>query len=565
MSLHHTLLKHVQSAVGAVNPQWPLDNIAVEQPKDPTHGDYSTNAAMVLAKPAGIAPRMVAEQLVPILQKIDIFEQVTIAGPGFINFTLTPAVLHGEMKRILIDKKAYTHPAPAKSGEQVMVEFVSTNPTGPLHIGHGRNAVVGDVLSNLLTRLGHTVYREYLVNDAGGQIHTLIRSVLARYRELFGQPLELPKGGYGGEYVIDIAHAVKAEFGDKWLNETDYAAQYATLRPFCVGLMMTEIKKDLASLNVVMDNFFSEFDMVQTGAIEKAVAQLEAQNLVYTGTLPPPKGEVVDDYEPVPLKLFKATAFGDDTDRPVYKSNGEHTYFGQDIAYHQNKLSRGWNRLINVWGADHIGANKRIESAVLALAGRPALSTLFIQMVRVFRNGELLKMSKRAGNFITVREVVNEVGTDVVRFWMLTRRADAGFDFDLTKALEKSNENPIFYVQYAHARMASVFRQQAELGLVLEENINYALLTGLHERELIRILSRYTFMLERAGDSLEPHRLAFYAQELAAAFHGWYGAEKFLLPENIPLTTARLALVKASQAILADVLSLMGVGAPEKM
>ncbi len=596
MSLYAVFTDHVKTAVAALQKagdlpeNLPFENIVVEQPREAAHGDLATNAAMVLAKPAGLPPRAIAEKLLPHLSAIETVEQVEIAGPGFINLKLSPAVYAQEMAAML--RANGTYGTGTKKNETINVEYVSTNPTGPIHIGHGRNAVVGDALAGVLEKAGYTVQREYLMNDAGGQIRVLVNSVYLRYRELFGETIDFPEGAYPGEYVVDIATNLKNRDGDKWLHVTNSEEIFNGLRAFCVEACMTMIRGTLEKLGVRFDTFFSEFAMHERGESAAAVEQLSKEGFIYRGTLPPPKGKEVEDYEPVELTLFRSQQYGDDVDRPVYKSTGEMTYFGQDIAYHKNKISRGADRMINVWGADHAGAVKRLKVALQALTGRgDALEMILIQMVRLLRDGSPAKMSKRAGNFVTLDEVIDEVGADAVRFIMLTRKADTPFDFDMTRAVEKNNENPVFYVQYAHARMCSVFRQFFESGraaggniaaaasgdmagesTVTKENF-FSFLTdpatasfrfSPHELALLRHLTTWPVIVEKAAASLEPHRIAGYAHQLAELFHAWYGAEKFIV-EDDQVTTHRLALVAAAQGVLQEALGTLGVSFPHKM
>lgn len=541
-------------------------NITVEQPKDPSHGDLATNAAMVLARPAQKNPRELAEKLAEKLKAENSVADVTIAGPGFINVRLAPEYLHGKIAEIIAAGSSYGQ-VNVGQGEKVNVEFVSANPTGPMHIGHSRGAVFGDALCRLLEKAGYDVTREYLINDAGGQVVTFVNTLVLRYRELFGEKVELEPGMYPGEYVIDVAKALKARDGDKWLAVTDKAELFKGLRPFAVDQMMALIKDDLKAMGVRHDKFFSEYEMHVNGAVDKAHDDLEARGLVYQGVLPPPKGKVVDDWEEVELKLFRATEFGDDTDRPLRKSDGSVTYFGADVAYHMDKLSRGYTRLINIWGADHAGTVKRLQAAIKALTGKNALEVKLMQMVRLMRDGQPLKMSKRAGNFITLREVVDEVGSDAVRFWFMSRREDSQFDFDLKKAVEQNNDNPVFYVQYAHARMCAISRQQKDMGIadVPLAGVDFSKLHLAEEVALLKHLCAFPDTVAKAAQSAEPHRIASYATELATLFHSWYAKEKFLLPDDLATTHARLALLAAAKVVLSSALDLLGVSAPEKM
>lgn len=541
--------------------------IVVEQPKDPSHGDFATNAAMVLAKPAGKNPREIATKLQEALSSNDMVESIDVAGPGFINFKLKPHVFHDQIRTILSQGSNYGSSTIGKN-EKVMVEFVSVNPTGPLHAGHGRGAVYGDALCNLLSKAGYDVYREYLMNDAGGQMRVIAKSVHTRYLQLFGQDVELPEGCYPGDYVIDMAKELKERDGDKWLNVENDEEVFIGLRKFCVDTCMAMINKTIIDdMGLTFDNYFSEFDMHSRGEMDNAVKKLREKGYIYEGVLEPPKGKVIEDYEPEEMTLFKAAEFGDDCDRPVYKKNGEPTYFGADVAYHNNKLERGFTKLINVWGADHAGAVKRLRAALTALTGnKKALEIHLMQMVKLVKNGEEVKLSKRAGNIIEASDVVKEVGIDAFRFLYLFRKHDSQFVFDLAKAVEKNNENPVFYVQYANARMCSIFRQQKELDIPeASGDVDLSLLTNDEEIQLVKHLCLFPLVVEKAAQSSEPHRIAFYAHELASKFHSLYGAEKFLLPEDLATTYARLELVKAAQITLKASLEVLGVSAPDRM
>lgn len=541
--------------------------ITVEQPKDATHGDFATNAAMVLAKPARKNPREIAEKLQGELSKVDIVETIDVAGPGFINFKLKANVFHDQIRTILSQGTSYGSSS-VGNNEKVMVEFVSVNPTGPLHAGHGRGAVHGDALCNLLSKAGFDVYREYLMNDAGGQMRVIAKSVHTRYLQSYGQDVELPEGCYPGDYVKDMAQDLKERDGDKWVNVKDDEIIFNELRPFCVERCMAMINKTIVDdMGIKFDNYFSEYDMHQRGEMKQAIDKLRDKGYIYEGVLEPPKGKVIEDYEPEEMTLFKAAEFGDDCDRPVYKKNGEPTYFGADVAYHNNKLERGFSKLINIWGADHAGAVKRLKAALSALTGKKnALEIQLMQMVKLEKNGEEVKLSKRAGNIIEASDVVKEVGIDAFRFLYLFRKHDSQFVFDLAKAMEKNNENPVFYVQYANARMCSVFRQQKEMGIPEPKgDVDLSLLTNDAEIALIKHLCLFPLVIEKAAKSLEPHRVAFYAHELASKFHTLYGAEKFLLPDDLPATYARLELVKATQITLKASLEVLGVNAPGKM
>ncbi|MDD9911752.1 MAG: arginine--tRNA ligase [Alphaproteobacteria bacterium] len=545
-----------------------LSNVALEQPKDETHGDLATNAALVLAKQAKTNPRALAEQILPKLLEHKAIKSGDVAGPGFINLRITGDAWLSEAQLVLADSEAYTK-TDVGHGQKVMVEFVSINPTGPIHIGHGRNAVLGDTLCRLLEKTGYNVYREYLVNDAGNQILTLVLSVHARYLELFGEKLELPEDGYVGEYIIEIAQALKDKDGNKWLTVICPDELLSELREFCVNACMDLTKGDLDELGIWFDRYHSEWEMHQQGdPLAKAVKALREKEYVYEGKLEAPKGKDIKDYQPVDLTLFKATEYGAEQDKPIYNRRGNATYFGQDIAYHQHKLDRGFERLITVIGADQQGNFTPLKWALEALTGyKDVLHPFYYAHVKTLRDGQPVKLSKRAGNIIALSDVVREVGGDVYRFHMLTRKGDTPLTFDLAKAVEKSMDNPVFYVQYAYARMAAVFRQQEEMGIpsVDASQADTSVLNSQQAINVLRHIILYPQMLEKASVAVEPHRIAFYAMDFAAAFHSWYNAEKFLDAENLPATYARLLVVQAAQLVLKDVLAVMHVTAPEKM
>jgi arginyl-tRNA synthetase len=546
-------------------------NIVLENPKDKSHGDYATNAAMVLAKPAGKSPRDVAEKIKLALANDQLIAQIDIAGPGFINLTINANQFANQLKEIITDITKFSSSEVGKN-QKVLVEFVSANPTGPLHFGHARGAIYGDVLCRLMAKAGYDVAKEYLINDAGVQVNNFAVSVMAAYYGIEDDRIQ-----YKGKYVSEAAEAAYEQLGSSafppkpHLDSEGLPEVTDEIVAAVVQHQMKIIGEDLelAGIHFKSSEFFSEKTMHLRGEADDAEQEMREKGLIYEGILPPPKGKEVSDYQPVELTLFKAKEFGDDEDRPIKKQDGSWTYFGSDVAYHVNKINRGYNHLINLWGADHAGAVKRLKSAVSALTGtKDALEIQLMQMVRLFRGGEPVKMSKRAGVFVTFREVVEEVGVDAVRFILLTRKADSQLDFDLEKVIEKNNDNPVFYVQYAYARMCSIFRQMAEMDI--QEAKDYAqsdmsLLTSPEETALIRELCDYPMLVAKAALAREPHRLAFYASEIAGKFHSWYNAEKFLVEEDINLTHARLALVIATQKVLKDILDIMGVDAPEKM
>jgi arginyl-tRNA synthetase len=547
-----------------------LDRVAVtvEPPRDPTHGDLATNAAMVLAKRAGTNPRALAELIVPRLVALDEVTGAEVAGPGFINIRLDSAVWEAELETILAEQDAYGRSQLGR-GQAVNVEYVSANPTGPMHMGHCRGAVVGDALATLLEHAGYRVVREYYVNDAGAQVDTLARSAHLRYQEALGRQIgEIPEGLYPGDYLKPVGEALAAEFGDRYAD----AAEPVWLELFrrkTVAAMLDLIRNDLAQLGVHHDLFASEREVQESGAVDRAFALLAEKGLVYQGTLPAPKGKVVEDWEPVELTLFRSTEFGDDQDRPIRKSDGSWTYFAADTAYHMQKLEKS-DELINVWGADHTGTVKRTQAAVQALAGRPALDVKIVQMVRLLRNGELVKMSKRSGSFVTLAEVVEEVGKDVVRFTMLTRKNDAQMDFDFAKVVEASKDNPVFYVQYAHARISSLHRKVKAEVPDLPEAADLTLL-GEDELSLVRLAAQFPRIVEAAATAHEPHRVAFYLGDLAAAFHALWNKgnddpqKRFLLAQNPELTRARLELAAGIGQVIRNGLAIMGVAAAEEM
>jgi len=543
-------------------------SVAVEPPRDPAHGDLATNAAMVLAKQAKTSPRALAEMFAPKLQALPAVTSVEIAGPGFINLRLSPDAWRDELRTILGKAEAYGQ-SDIGGAERVNVEYVSANPTGPLHMGHCRGAVVGDALARVLEAAGFRVTKEYYVNDAGGQVDTLARSVHLRYREALGEALgEIPEGMYPGDYLKPIGEELAGEFGDKYVGapESEWLELFRTR---AVAAMLDLIRHDLALLGVHHDLFSSEAEVTASGAVDRALAELDAKGLIYRGFLDPPKGKVVDDWEPVELTLFRSTRFGDDQDRPMKKADGSWTYFAADTAYHLQKLERS-DDLINIWGADHTGTVKRTQAAVAALAGRSALDVKLVQMVRLLRSGEPVKMSKRSGSFVTLADVVDEVGKDVVRFTMLTRKSDAQMDFDFAKVVEASKDNPVFYVQYAHARISSLKRKAADAGVELSAPADLTLLDE-EELALVKLAAQFPRTVESAATAHEPHRIAFYLYDLAAAFHALWNRgnddpeRRFLLENNPQVSRARLELALVIGQIIRSGLDLMGVEAAEEM
>ena len=544
--------------------------VAVEPPRDPAHGDLATNAAMVLAKQAKTNPRSLAGMIVPKLRAVPAVTSVEVAGPGFINLRLSPDAWRDELKTIIRQGEAYGQSEIGKA-ERVNVEYVSANPTGPLHMGHCRGAVVGDALARVLEAAGFRVTKEYYVNDAGGQVDTLARSVHLRYREALGEDIgEVPEGMYPGDYLKPIGEQLAADFGDKYVGAPE-SEWLVLFRKRAVAAMLDLIRHDLALLGIHHDLFASEAELQQEGAVDAGLETLRAKGLVYEGTLERPKSlDEQDEWEPVELTLFKSTRFGDDQDRPMKKSDGSWTYFGSDAAYHLKKAQSA-DHLVNIWGADHAGTVKRVQSAVTALTdGRVDLDVKLVQMVRLFRAGEPVKMSKRGGTFVTLADVVREVGKDVVRFMMLTRRADAPLDFDFAKVVEASKDNPVFYVQYAHARISSLKRKAAEAGVDLSTEADLMLLDE-EELALVKLAAQFPRMVEGAAMAHEPHRIAFYLYDLAAAFHALWNRgndepeRRFLLENDPQLSRARLELALGIGQIVRSGLDLMGVEAAEEM
>ncbi|MFT6444654.1 arginyl-tRNA synthetase [Sulfitobacter pontiacus] len=550
-----------------------FDAITVEPPRDAAHGDMATNAAMVLAKPARMKPRDIAEKLAEKLAEDPRITAADVAGPGFLNLRLSAAVWQGVVGAVLGQGTDFGR-GDLGQGKRVNVEYVSANPTGPLHVGHTRGAVFGDALASLLDFAGFDVTREYYINDGGAQVDVLARSVYLRYLEAHGQEVAFPEGTYPGDYLKDVGAALKDKVGDAYID-ADESVWLEEVRNFATDEMMKLIRDDLASLGVEMDVFYSEKSLYGTGRIESAIDDLKAKGLIYEGVLEPPKGKKPEDWEPREQTLFKSTAHGDDVDRPVMKSDGGWTYFAPDIAYHYDKVQRGFDMLIDVFGADHGGYVKRMKAAVSALSeGSVPLDIKLTQLVKLFKNGKEFKMSKRAGTFVTLRDVVDQVGPDVTRFVMLTRKNDAMLDFDFAKVLEQSRENPVFYVQYAHARVHSVLRKAAEAGVATDmETLQRADLSQLdHEAELklAQKLAEWPRMVETAARSNEPHRIAFYLYELAGDFHGLWNRgndvpELRFLQDDAALSQSKIALAQAAAIVIASGLGILGVKPAEEM
>jgi arginyl-tRNA synthetase len=557
------------AAEGALPAGLPRTAVTVEPPRDPAHGDLATNAAMVLAKPAGANPRALAEKIAGKLAALPEVEGAEIAGPGFINLRLADDSWREELRAIHADGPDYGRSRMGE-GKKVNVEYVSANPTGPMHMGHCRGAVVGDALASLLEYSGHQVVREYYVNDAGAQVDVLARSAHLRYREALGEDIgEIPEGLYPGDYLKPVGEALAQEFGPRFVHAPE-SEWLPLFRERAVAAMIELIKADLALLGIHHDLFSSEAELQAAGKPEQAEQWLRARDLVYDGTLEAPKGETPEDWEPVELPLFRSTKFGDDQDRPIRKSDGSWTYFGADMAYHFQK-AQGVDALIDIWGADHAGTVKRIKAAVAALTeNKVQFDVKLIQMVRLLRAGEPVKMSKRAGNFVTLADVVREVGKDVVRFTMLTRKADAQMDFDFAKVVEASKDNPVFYVQYAHARICSIRRRIAEAGIECAGEPDLTRLDG-EELALVKLAAQFPRVVEGAANAREPHRIAFYLYDLAAAFHAFFNMgndrpdRRVLVADDPATTCARLYLVEAIGQIIRNGLGIMGVAAVEEM
>ena len=550
------------------------DNVAVEPPRDAAHGDMATNAAMVLAKPAGMKPRDIAEALATRLAADPRITSAEVAGPGFLNLRLAPFVWQGVIGAVLAAGTDYGR-SDIGRGKRVNVEYVSANPTGPLHVGHTRGAVFGDALASLLDFAGHDVTREYYINDGGAQVDVLARSVYLRYLEAHGQDVAFPDGTYPGDYLIEVGEALKAKVGDQFVGKGEQF-WLEEIREFSTEAMMDLIRADLAALGVEMDVFYSEKSLYGTGRIEAALQDLRDKGLIYEGVLEPPKGKKPEDWEPREQTLFKSTDHGDDVDRPVMKSDGAWTYFAPDIAYHYDKITRknadgttGFDALIDVFGADHGGYVKRMKAAVSALSGGTVpLDIKLTQLVKLYKNGEPFKMSKRAGTFVTLRDVVDQVGPGVTRFHMLTRKNDAPLDFDFDKVLEQSRENPVFYVQYAHARVTSVLRKAGEAGVATNEttlaNADLSKLDHEAELALAAKLAEWPRLVETAARSNEPHRVAFYLYDLAGVFHGLWNRgndvpELRFVQDDAATSQAKIALARACAVVIAAGLGILGV------
>lgn len=567
----HAILSDLQGE-GVLPQGLDFTRVVVEPPRDPSHGEMATNAAMVLAKPAGMNPRALAEALVARLTQNRDVAEASIAGPGFVNWRLAPEAWRRVLAEVLQKGAAYGDSLIGQ-GKLVNVEYVSANPTGPLTAGHARGAVVGDVLANLLAKAGYAVVKEYYINDAGNQVNTLARSAYLRYQEALGLgEAEIPAGLYPGEYLKDVGRGLAQQHGNALVGKPE-EEWIDTVREFAVAFLIEEIKADLARMGIQHDVFSSERALVQAGAVDEALKELAEQGHVYTGVLEPPKGKTPDDWEPRPQVLFRATAFGDDVDRPLKKSDGSYTYFANDIAYHLDKYKRGASSQIDIWGADHGGYVKRMQAALKAVSGgRAELDVKLCQLVQMYDNGAPVRMSKRAGTFVTLRDVLDAVGADVVRFIMLTRKNDQAMDFDYAKVTLQSAENPVFYVQYAHARCHSVLRAATEMFPGAEQRrADFSLLKSEGEQALIRQIAEWPRVVEAAAEAHEAHRIAFYLHDLAAGFHSLWNQGngdatlRFLQANDEPVSIARLALVRAVATTIASGLAVMGVEPAEEM
>ena len=571
MNIYKTYQDKLCAVLTEINADFDLSRVVVEPPRDSAHGDMATNAAMVLSKQAGKNPRELAAEITPKLEAVDGVTSVEVAGPGFINFRLDIKAWSGLLKNILDQGLAY---GAVNVGQQtrVNIEYVSANPTGPMHAGHTRGAVIGDTLANLLDKAGYDVTREYYFNDAGTQVDVLARTAHLRYLEALGEDIgEIPEGLYPGEYMKDVAKALVARDGDKW-KDTQEEFWLDPIRSFAVDHMMAMIREDLALIGIEHKVFTNERDLVNDGTLEKSFKILEDKDLIYVGTLPPPKGKEMENWEAVPLTLFRSSNFGDQSDRSLKKRDGTWAYIMPDIAYHYDKMKRGFNLMINILGKDHGGYEDRLGPAVKALSdGEGELKVIYNAIVKVFKNGELVRFSKRSGNIITLREMVEEVGADAVRFFMMTRTPDSELEFDFDKVVEQSKDNPVFYVQYAHARCCSVLRNAAEMFPDMDmsetalEQVDLSSLDDPDILELVKVMATWPRIVEAAAEAFEAHRVAFYLNDLASAFHTLWSKGRsnttlrFLDEDDVPSSQARLALVVAVKTVLASGLDIMGV------
>jgi arginyl-tRNA synthetase len=569
MNIYSEFEKEIKSVIaqmgndGALPQAMDVSKVTVEAPRDPSHGDLATNAAMVLTKQAGMNPRQLAELFVQGFETIHGIESVSIAGPGFINIRLLPDV-YLRLLNVILDSHEQYGQSNIGAKHPVNVEYVSANPTGPLTVGHARGAIVGDSLANLLAKAGYAVRKEYYTNDAGNQVNILGESAYLRYREALGESIKIPEGCYPGEYLKDVGQAAAKQEGDAWLNRDDYLPFF---RDFAIEFLMNEVKADLAQISIQHDFFYSEKQAVLNGSVDRAMEALKDKGLIYQGVLEPPKGKTPDDWEPREQTLFKSTDFGDDVDRAVQKSDGSYTYFANDVAHFYDIYQDGYEDLVVVVGADHGGYVRRAQSAFKAMTDNKGhLDMPLCAMVTVLNNGEPVKMSKRAGSYITLRDVLDAVGAGVMRFLMLTRQSNQTLEFDYTRALEQSKDNPYFYVQYAHARCCSVLNHAKEMfGDFDVTQANTELLNRPETLDMIKVLSNWPRIVEQAAKAREPHRIAFYLQDLASAFHGWWNmgrddaSLRFLIEDNRDLSLAHIALVQAVKTTIASALGVIGV------
>ncbi len=559
---------------GALPDGLDMSRVKVEPPKEASHGDMSTNAAMVLSKAAGKNPRQLGEALVEKLKSLPEVKEASVAGPGFVNFRLADSEWQGMLKAILKSGIAFGDSKMGK-GEKVNIEYVSANPTGPMHAGHVRGAVIGDTLSSLLKKAGFDVTKEYYFNDAGSQVDVLARTTHLRYREFLGENIgDIPEGFYPGEYLKEVAEALANRDGRKWYGKEE-SEWIAPVREFSVQFMMAMIRRDLDLIGIHHDVFSNEREIIENGTLDKVFKTLKDMDLIYQGTLPPPKGKEMDDWEPVELTLFRSSKFGDASDRPLKKRDGTWAYIMPDIAYHYDKIKRGYKWMINVLGKDHGNYLDKMRPAVSALSDNKAkVDVMFCGMVKVLKNGEPVKLSKRSGNIITLREMVEEVGSGAVRFFMMTRTPDSEMEFDFTKVVEQSKDNPVFYVQYAHARCCSVIRNASEMfkqETFAFADANMARLASEEELKLTRFMASWPRYVEAAAEAHEPHRITQYLHDLASEFHAFWnkGREdatlRFLHENDKELSMARLALVKSVATVIASGLAVMGVEPLEEM
>ncbi len=551
----------------ADHPGTQAPQVILNRPKQKEHGDYAANVAMPLARVLKQSPQQIAARILEIVQWPEAVEGAEIAGPGFINIRLQQASEAVALKTIIKAGEQYGRASRSGESEKINLEFVSANPTGPMHVGHGRGAVVGDALANVLSAVGHDVQREYYINDAGAQIGVLANSVWLRMRELEGESISFPESAYPGDYIVDIARDILAGHDYQKLLTMDAHAREKLIGQLSIDANMAMIRADLNAIGIGFDVYFSEQGLHSSGSVTELIERLQADGVVYTGALPPPKGKEVSDYTPVEQLLFRTTDFGDDVDRPLAKQDGTATYFAADIAYHFDKHQRGFDRMIDIWGADHGGYVARVQAAMKALIQADAQpDVILVQMVNLTRDGKPVKMSKRAGTFVTLREVVDEVGSDAVRFNFMTRRVESQLDFDLEASKKQNDENPVYYVQYAHARIAAILRKAAEEGIAIAkaDDVDVSVLTSHEEQRLISHLLTYPDMLKKAASQLEAYRVATYVMRLAADFHSFYHKHK-VVTEDAGLTQARIVLIRAVAQVISNALSILGVSAPERM